>query len=122
MKILSDHPRIKLIDPLPYEPFVRLMDIAYLILTDSGGIQEEASVLGKPVLVLREITERPELIEAGIGKIVGTDAERILMETEIILKNSDVYRAMAQMAALFGDGRAAERIVKILIGDLTVAG
>ena len=98
------------------------MDIAYLILTDSGGIQEEASVLGKPVLVLREITERPELIEAGIGKIVGTDAEKIFMETEIILKNSDVYRAMAQTAALFGDGRAAERIVKILIGDLTVAG
>jgi len=118
MKILSDHPRIKLTDPLPYEPFVRLMDIAYLVLTDSGGIQEEASVLGKPVLVLRDITERPELIEAGIGKIVGTDTERIVMEAEIILKDLGVYRAMARKAALFGDGRAAERIAKILSGDL----
>jgi len=118
MRILSGHPRIKLIDPLPYEPFVRLMDIAYLILTDSGGIQEEASVLGKPVLVLREVTERPELIEAGIGKVVGTDAERIVGETETVLRNSEVHRAMARKAALFGDGRAAERIVKILSGDL----
>lgn len=118
MKILSGHPRIKLVDPLPYEPFVRLMDIAYLILTDSGGIQEEASVLGKPVLVLREVTERPGLIEAGIGKIVGTDAARIVMEADTILKNSDVYQAMARKAELFGDGRAAERIVKILSGGL----
>lgn len=118
MRILSGHPRIKLIDPLSYEPFVRLMDIAYLILTDSGGIQEEASVLGKPVLVLRKVTERPELIEAGIGKIVGTDTEKIVVETEAILRNSKVYQAMARKVALFGDGRAAERIAKILSGNL----
>jgi len=118
MRILSGHPRIKLIDPLPYEPFVRLMDISYLILTDSGGIQEEASVLGKPVLVLREVTERPELIEAGIGKIVGTDTERILEEAETLLRSPVVYQAMARKAALFGDGQAAKRIVKILSGNL----
>lgn len=111
MEILSGHPRIKLLEPLPYEPFVRLMNISYLILTDSGGIQEEASVLGKPVLVLREVTERPELIEAGIGKIVGTDAHRIVEEAESILTDPDVHRAMARKAKLFGDGRAARRIV-----------
>jgi len=122
MRILSGHPRIRLIEPLPYEPFVRLMNISYLILTDSGGIQEEASVLGKPVLVLREVTERPELIEAGIGKVVGTDAGKIVNETENLLRNPDVYQAMARRANLFGDGQAAKRIVRILLGDLTVAG
>jgi len=114
-RILSGHPRIRLIDPLPYEPFVRLMNVSYLILTDSGGIQEEASVLGKPVLVLRDVTERPELIEAGIGKLVGTDSQKILMETERLLKDEEVYRSMARQAQLFGDGHAAERIVQILM-------
>ena len=121
-RILAGHPRIRLIKPLPYEPFVRLMNVSYLILTDSGGIQEEASVLGKPVLVLREVTERPELIDAGIGKIVGTDAERIVEEAEAILRNPNVYQAMARKADLFGDGLAAKRIVEILSGDLTVPG
>lgn len=114
-RILSGHPRIKLIDPLPYEPFVRLMNMAYLILTDSGGIQEEASVLGKPVLVLREVTERPELIEAEIGKIVGTDEGKIVEETERLLRDPVVYKSMAKKAELFGDGQAAKRIVKILL-------
>ena len=114
MQILSGHPRIKLIEPLPYEPFIRLMEAAYLILTDSGGIQEEASVLGKPVLVLREITERIELIQAGIGKIIGTEKEKIIKETENLLKNSKVYKEMAKKADLFGDGQAAKRIVEIL--------
>jgi len=114
MQILSGHPRIKLIEPLPYEPFIRLMEAAYLILTDSGGIQEEASVLGKPVLVLREVTERIELIQAGIGKIIGTEKEKIIKETENLLKNSKVYKEMAKKADLFGDGQAAKRIVEIL--------
>jgi len=114
-RILAGHPRIRLIDPLPYEPFVRLMNVSYLILTDSGGIQEEASVLGKPVFVLREVTERPELIEAGIGKLVGTDSQKILMETERLLKDEETYRSMARQAQLFGDGHAAERIVQILM-------
>lgn len=116
MKILAGHPRIHLIDPLPYEPFVRLMNLSYLILTDSGGIQEEASVLGKPVLVLREVTERPEIIEAGIGKLVGTDSQRILMEAERLLHDKSLYRSLARRTELFGDGHAAERIVKILRG------
>jgi len=114
MQILSGHPRIKLIEPLPYEPFVRLMDAAYLILTDSGGIQEEASVLGKPVLVLREVTERQELIQAGIGKIIGTERSNMVEETERLLRDSDTYEKMAKKADLFGDGLAAKRIVEIL--------
>ena len=114
-RILAGHPRIRLIEPLSYEPFVRLMNVSYLILTDSGGIQEEASVLGKPVLVLREVTERPELIEAGIGKLVGTNSQRILVETERLLRDEGAYRSMARKAQLFGDGHAAERIVQILM-------
>jgi len=114
-RILRGHPRICLVDPLPYEAFVRLMSVSYLILTDSGGIQEEASVLGKPVLVLREVTERPELIEAGIGKLVGSNSQRILMETERLLRDEGTYRSMAKKAQLFGDGHAAERIVQILM-------
>ena len=117
-RILAGHPRIRLIDPLSYEPFVRLMNVAYMILTDSGGIQEEASVLGKPVLVLREVTERPELIEAGIGKLVGTDSQRIVTEAERLLRDRDTYRSMARQARLFGDGHAAERIVQILLRTL----
>jgi UDP-N-acetylglucosamine 2-epimerase (non-hydrolysing) len=113
-RILAGHPRIRLIDPLPYEPFVRLMDRAYLILTDSGGIQEEASVLGKPMLVLREATERPEIIEAGIGRLVGTDESRLVMETERLLGSRRSYRSMAKKVELFGDGHAAERIVGVL--------
>jgi len=114
-RILAGHPRIRLIEPLPYEPFVRLMGVSYLILTDSGGIQEEASVLGKPVLVLRGVTERSELIEAGIGKLVGTNSQKILMETERLLRNEETYCSMARQAQLFGDGHAAERIVQILM-------
>jgi len=116
-RILRGHPRICLIDPLPYEPFVRLMNVSYLILTDSGGIQEEASVLGKPVLILREVTERPELIEAGIGKIVGTEGGKIVEETERLLLDPVTYQKMARKAELFGDGQAAKRIVKILSRD-----
>jgi len=117
-RILGGHPRIRLIDPLPYEPFVRLMNVSYLILTDSGGIQEEASVLGKPVLVLRDVTERPELIEAGIGKLVGTDSQKILLETERLLRDEEAYRSMARQTQLFGDGHAAERIVQILMREI----
>mgnify|MGYP000446679949 CR=1 FL=1 len=115
-RILGGHPRIRLIDPLPYEPFVRLMSVSYFILTDSGGIQEEAAVLGKPVLVLREVTERPEILEAGIGKLVGTDERKIVDEAERLLRDEGLYRYMAQKANLFGDGHAAERIVRVLLG------
>lgn len=114
-RILTGHPRIHLIDPLPYEPFVRLMEQSYIILTDSGGIQEEASVLGKPVLVLRDTTERPEIVEAGIGKLVGADERKILIEAERLLHDEGVYRVMSKNSNLFGDGHAAERIVATLM-------
>ncbi len=112
--ILSDIPNIYLIEPLDYEPFVYLMEKAHLILTDSGGIQEEAPSLGKPVLVMRNVTERPEGIEAGVVKLVGTDKERIVAETEILLDNKKAYERMAQASNPYGDGKAAERIVDIL--------
>ena len=112
--ILSDIPNIYLIEPLDYEPFVYLMEKAYLILTDSGGIQEEAPSLGKPVLVMRNVTERPEGIEAGVVKLVGTDKERIVAETEILLDNKKAYERMAQASNPYGDGKATERIVDIL--------
>jgi len=89
--ILSDIPNIHLIEPLDYKPSVYLMEKAYLILTDSGGIQEEAPSLGKPVLVMRNVTERPEGIEAGVVKLVGTDKERIVAETEVLLDNKKAY-------------------------------
>lgn len=117
-RILAGHPRIHLLDPLRYEQFVHLMAKAYLILTDSGGIQEEAPVLGKPTLIMRETTERPEAIEAGTGRLVGTDRERIVAETERLLHNEDEYRAMAQAGSPFGDGHAAERIANILLARL----
>ncbi|MFQ5796096.1 MAG: non-hydrolyzing UDP-N-acetylglucosamine 2-epimerase [Candidatus Bipolaricaulia bacterium] len=114
-RILSGHQRIRLIEPLPYEPFVRLMNASYLVLTDSGGIQEEAPVLGKPVLVLRQETERSEAIAAGVAKLVGTDEERIVAETERLLHNEAAYQAMVKAESLFGDGHAARRIVKVLL-------
>lgn len=106
--------RVHLIEPLNYVSFVHLMARSYLILTDSGGIQEEAPALKKPVLVLRECTERPEAIEAGAAKLVGTDPTRIVEETLHLLRDGDAYRRMASAPNPFGDGHAAERIVKIL--------
>jgi len=114
-RILGGHERIHLLDPLPYEPFAHLMKQARLILTDSGGIQEEAPALGKPVLLLRRETERPEAVEAGTVKIVGTDSERIIAETERLLYDADEYRRMAQAISPYGDGHASERIVRTII-------
>lgn len=114
-EMLDGHPRIKLTPPLAYEAFVRLMNEAYLILTDSGGVQEEAAVLGKPVLVLREKTERPELIEEGVGKLVGTDEQRIIEEVELLLRDTSVYSAMAHRSSIFGDGNASKRIADVLL-------
>jgi len=113
-KILKDQERVFLIEPLDYEQFVWLMGRAYLILTDSGGIQEEAPALGVPVLVMRKVTERPEAIEAGTAKLVGTDAENIFREAARLLEDRDAYEQMARAVNPFGDGHAAERIVKIL--------
>ena len=105
---------VHLIKPLEYLSFAHLMERAYLILTDSGGIQEEAPALGKPVLVLRDKTERPEAIRAGTAKLVGTDVERIVSATEKLLNSPRAYKRMARAVNPFGDGKAARRIVRIL--------
>lgn len=105
---------IQLIDPLGYAEFVALMDAAYLILTDSGGVQEEAPSLGKPVLVLRETTERPEAVDAGTAILVGADEDRIVAETSRLLMDSDAYLDMARRHNPYGDGRASEKINTII--------
>jgi len=102
--------RVHLIEPLPYQAFVHLMQRSTLILTDSGGIQEEAPSLGKPVLVLREETERPEAVRAGVAQLTGTDHDRIVSSARTLLKNAAVYRRIAATANPYGDGQAGERI------------
>lgn len=113
-KILMDVFNIQLIEPLNYFSFVWLMNQAYLILTDSGGIQEEAPSLGKPVLVMRKATERPEGIEAGTAKLVGTDRKKILSETMKLLEDKKLYQTMAKAVNPYGDGKASEKIYEIL--------
>ncbi len=110
-EILSDVSNVYLIDPLDYEPFVFLMNSAYFILTDSGGIQEEAPSLGKPVLVMRATTERPEALEAGTVKLVGTDRVKIVQECRKLLSDDRAYQAMSRAHNPYGDGKACERIV-----------
>lgn len=112
---LGHLPNVHLIEPQGYLPFVYLMSRAHLILTDSGGIQEEAPTLGKPVLVMRERTERPEAIEAGTVTLVGTDTKRIVSEVERLLGDQGAYEAMARAHNPYGDGKAAERIVDVLL-------
>jgi UDP-N-acetylglucosamine 2-epimerase (non-hydrolysing) len=111
---LSGLDNVALIEPLDYPHFARLMTIAHLMLTDSGGVQEEAPALGKPVLVMRETTERPEGVEAGTAKLVGTDAAQIVVEAKRLLDDETAYAAMARAHNPFGDGHAAERIVELL--------
>ncbi len=105
---------VALIEPLDYPHFARLLAISELMLTDSGGVQEEAPALGKPVLVMRETTERPEGVEAGTARLVGTNADRIVSEAERLLDDPDAYSAMARAHNPFGDGKATERIVELL--------
>jgi UDP-N-acetylglucosamine 2-epimerase (non-hydrolysing) len=111
---LGKHTNIMLCDPLDYAPFVAAMQRAYMIITDSGGVQEEAPALGKPVLVLRNETERPEAVEHGVVKLVGSDYERIVREVQLLLDNESAYRAMARGVSPYGDGQAAQRIVSVL--------
>ena len=111
-RILSDLKNVHLIEPLQYEPFIYLLKFCYLILTDSGGIQEEAPSLGKPVLVMREVTERPEAIEAGTVKLVGASKKNIIASVKELLENEDLYIRMSQAHNPYGDGRACKRIVK----------
>jgi UDP-N-acetylglucosamine 2-epimerase (non-hydrolysing) len=114
-RVMGDHPNIVLCEPPDYFEFVRLMRDAYLIVTDSGGVQEEAPTLGKPVLVLRDKTERPEAVEAGVVKVIGTDEERIVAEVARLLTDKDAYCAMQRPINPYGDGKAAQRIRQALL-------
>lgn len=113
-RLLNGIPNVHLIEPLDYVPFVRLMDRAHLILTDSGGVQEEAPSLGKPVLVMRETTERQEAVEAGVVKLVGTDEGTIVKTVVELLDNENLYQSMRSATNPYGDGHASERIVEKL--------
>ena len=113
-RLLGDVSRIHLLEPMDYLPFVALMDRAEIIITDSGGIQEEAPSLGKPVLVTRDRTERPEAIDAGTVRLVGTDSSTIVNEVVRLLDSSDAYRRMTRVQNPYGDGQAAQRIVETL--------
>lgn len=113
--ILGDMDRIHLIEPLDYEPFVNLISRAHLILTDSGGLQEEAPSLGKPVLVLRDTTERPEAVTAGTVKLVGTSQEEIEKVTRLLLTDNQAYAKMAEAVNPYGDGKASKRIVENIL-------
>lgn len=111
-RLLAGHPRIHLLEPVAYQELVYLLKHCTLVLTDSGGIQEEAPVLGKPVLVMRRETERPEGIAAGTARLVGTDGDTIVRETERLLHDPAAYQAMAMAVSPYGDGHAAARIVR----------
>ena len=116
-EVLGDHPRVNLIEPLDYEPFVNLMARAHLILTDSGGIQEEAPSLGVPVLVVRDTTERPEAVEAGTVSLVGTNYAKVFSELKRLLGDQTAYQKMAMASNPYGDGCAADRIAEIILGN-----
>lgn len=115
-RLLGEATNVQLIEPLGYEPFVYLMQNAYLVLTDSGGVQEEAPGLGKPVLVMRDTTERPEAVESGTVKLVGTDADLIVQEVQKLLDDAALYEEMSRAHNPYGDGQASGRIVSSLKG------
>lgn len=117
-RMLVNQDRINLTPPLKYDEFINLLNRSYLVLTDSGGVQEEAPVFGKPVLVLRGQTERPEGVEAGAAKIAGTDTKDIVKFTELLLRDKARYAKMSKIISPYGDGKAAKRIVKVLLGEV----
>ena len=113
--ILKDVERIHLIDPLDYKPFANLMSRCYLVMTDSGGIQEEAPSLGKPVVVLRTETERPEAVEAGTVKVAGIEENDIFDIVNELINDNEEYKKMANAVNPYGDGKASERIVSSIL-------
>jgi UDP-N-acetylglucosamine 2-epimerase (non-hydrolysing) len=117
-RILGRRSNVHLIEPLDYLPFVALLDRAYLVISDSGGVQEEAPSLGKPVLVTRDTTERPEAVEAGTVRLVGTNASTIISETERLLDSPHYYNAMSRAHNPYGDGHSAKRIAEVILGSL----
>ncbi|RYZ79421.1 MAG: UDP-N-acetylglucosamine 2-epimerase (non-hydrolyzing) [Proteobacteria bacterium] len=118
-QILGDCPNVILCVPLEYATFIAAMKRSYFIISDSGGVQEEAPALGKPVLVLREETERPEALAMGVVKLVGSDKNRIVSEAQTLLSNDNAYRAMARGVSPYGDGQAAQRIVSCLASSFS---
>jgi UDP-N-acetylglucosamine 2-epimerase (non-hydrolysing) len=112
--MLAGRDNVALIDPLDYPHFVRLMDMSTIVLTDSGGVQEEAPSLGKPVLVMRDTTERPEGVAAGTARLVGTDADTIVSGIFTLLDDSKAYSAMTRAHNPYGDGLAAQRIARTI--------
>lgn len=114
--LLADLPNVHLIEPLDYEPFVYLLKHSHIVLTDSGGIQEEAPSLGKPVLVMRDVTERPEAVDAGTVILVGANRERIVANVSELLENDSTYKRMSRAHNPYGDGKACERIIDVLRG------
>ena len=118
---LGHLPQVHLIEPLDYEPFANLMARVDIVLTDSGGIQEEAPALGKPVLVLRDTTERPEAVTAGTVKLIGTAYADVLRETNLLLDNPEHYRAMAEAVNPYGDGEACARIVGCILNEFGIS-
>lgn len=119
-RTLSGVGDVFLIDPLEYLPFIYLMERAHLLITDSGGIQEEAPALGKPVLVTRDVTERPEAVAAGTARLVGTDPVRIVYEANRLLNSPQEYRRVSEIKNPYGDGRSAQRIVEIIANAYSV--
>lgn len=115
-ELLAGLPNVELHDPFDYRQLLERLARCRFVLTDSGGLQEEAPSLGKPVLVLRETTERPEGIEAGVARLAGVETERIVREASLLLTSAELYRAMARPVDLYGDGQASERIAAILTG------
>ena len=113
-RILRNEANVVLLEPQSYVPFVDLMRRADILLTDSGGVQEEGPSLGKPVLVMRETTERPEAVEAGVARLIGTSEDRIESEVMTLLDNRGEYEKMARTVNPYGDGRASERIVNAI--------
>jgi len=116
--ILSNQERIHTVEPLEYQALIHLMNRSHLVLTDSGGLQEEAPALGKPVLIMRNETERQEGVEAGVAKVIGTESENIVRETELLLNDREEYSRMSRAVNPYGDGRASERIVRIILEKL----
>lgn len=119
-RLLADKPNVKLIEPQDYLPFVFLMDRSFLILTDSGGVQEEAPSLGKPVLVMRDTTERPEAVEAGTVRLVGTDVAKIVSAVSELIESPSLYKEMSRAHNPYGDGQASQRIIDSLLNNIEI--
>lgn len=117
LQVLSNLPRVHLIEPLDYLEFVRLMQLSYVVLTDSGGVQEEAPSLGKPVLVMRDVTERPEAVAAGTVELIGTSKQRIVDAVNLLFDDHKKYTQFSNVVNPYGDGHASSRIVRVLLGE-----